>query len=79
MPGIRIPGSFEAYSHFAGIQPTGLIGAFFDTYFPIINLRASNQEWPILTGEKPAFLFPIRGQIVSEMTWSPQDVEKRLV
>jgi hypothetical protein len=38
------PGSFEVYSHFAGILPTGLIGAFSVTYFPIINLRASNQE-----------------------------------
>jgi len=38
------PGSFEAYPHFAGILPTGLIGAFFVAYFPISALRASNQE-----------------------------------
>ena len=35
-------GSFEAYLNFEEILMTGLIGAFFDTYFPITGLRASN-------------------------------------
>ena len=41
---IKNRGSFEAYSHFAGILPTGVIGGLFSTYFPISPLRASNQE-----------------------------------
>jgi len=36
--------SFEAYHHFSGILPTGLIGALFVAYLPISVLRASNQE-----------------------------------
>jgi len=38
------PGSFMAYQIFVAILLTGLIGAFFDLYFPIMNLQASNQE-----------------------------------
>jgi len=44
LPGMRIRGSFMAYQIFVAILLTGLIGAFFDLYFPIMNLRASNQE-----------------------------------
>jgi len=36
--------SFEAYHHFSGILPTGLIAGLFGTYFPIAALWASNQE-----------------------------------
>ena len=57
-------------STFTGILPTGLIGGIFGTYLPITAFRASNQEQPILMWEKPAFLFPIGLQIVSEMTCS---------
>ena len=58
---------------------TGLIGALFDIYFPIINLRPSNQEQQILTGEKPAFLFPFGRRIGSLMTWSSGNMKKGLL
>jgi hypothetical protein len=57
-------GSFETYPHFAGVLPTGLIGAFLILFFPITGLWAYNPEYSILPGEKPASLFPFGWQIV---------------
>jgi len=70
-------GSFMTYSNFEEILMTGLIGTFFNTYSQIIEIMKSNQEQPILTGEKPAFLFPFVGGWVIRGPKVPAMQEKR--
>ena len=55
---------------------TGLIGGNFSIYSPIIDIMTSNQEQPILTGQKPAFLFPFGRRIGSQMNESPCNAGK---
>ena len=49
---------------------TGLIRAFFISYFQIPGIRARNPKLPILRGEKPALLFSFDWQNSFFMGWS---------
>jgi len=64
-------GSFYAYAHFTGVLHTGLIGAFLILFFWITDHPAQNPKQEILTGEKPASLFPFGWRIGSQITFSP--------
>ena len=61
-------GAIQVYSIFRQVPVTGLIGAFLITFFRILNGRAQNPKYTILTGGKPALLFPIGRRICFGIT-----------
>jgi hypothetical protein len=55
--------AIQVYSIFRQVPVTGLIEAFLIKFFRILNVRAQKQKYTILTGGKPALLFPIGRRI----------------